>query len=87
MSISSVPWTRSLGLSAIKAIPPGNQEENIPLILFVKRRPSEKGLSWRERTIGIKVAKRVGGGDAFGLGDVEGGAGGEATQRAEEPET
>jgi hypothetical protein len=28
---------RSLGLSPIKALPPANQEENIPLILFVKR--------------------------------------------------
>src|ERR1700746_1282767 len=36
MSISRVPWTRSLGLSAIKALPPVNQEENTPLILFVK---------------------------------------------------
>src|SRR6266581_5414503 len=36
MSISSVPWTRSLGLSAIKVFPPGKQEENTPLILFVK---------------------------------------------------
>src|SRR5437879_935065 len=38
MSISSVPWTRSLGLSAIKTVPLDNQEENTPLILFVKRR-------------------------------------------------
>src|SRR5580693_1524458 len=36
MSISSVPWTRSLGLSAIKVLPLGKQEENTPLILFVK---------------------------------------------------
>src|SRR6267143_6388389 len=38
MSISSVPWTRSLGLSAIKVLPLGKQEENTPLILFVKGR-------------------------------------------------
>src|SRR6267143_4257952 len=43
MSISKVPWTRSLGLSPIKALPPGNQEENTPpLILFVKRRSGNK---------------------------------------------
>jgi hypothetical protein len=38
MSMSSVPWTRSLGLSAIKILPPDKQEENTPLIPFVKRR-------------------------------------------------
>src|SRR5436305_11330195 len=38
MSISSVPWTRSLGLSGIKPSPLGYQEEHTPLLLVVKRR-------------------------------------------------
>src|SRR5689334_22118037 len=38
MSISSVPWTRSLGLSDIKILPPGYQEEHTLLLLVVKRR-------------------------------------------------
>src|SRR5881396_3072536 len=37
MSISSVPWTRSLGLSAIKTLPLGYQEEHTLLPLVVKR--------------------------------------------------
>src|SRR5437879_3560143 len=38
MSISSVPWTRSLGLSGIKMLPSGYQEEHTLLLLVVKRR-------------------------------------------------
>src|ERR1700674_2569760 len=38
MSISSVPWTRSLGLSGINPLPLGYQEEYTPLLLVVKRR-------------------------------------------------
>jgi hypothetical protein len=38
MSMSRVPWTRSVGLSAIKVLPSGKQEENTPLILFAKGR-------------------------------------------------
>jgi hypothetical protein len=62
MSISKVPWTRSLGLSPIKALPPGNQEENTPpLILFVKRRSGNKigpllpkrGTLLGRRTVGV----------------------------------
>src|SRR5438552_9864720 len=37
MSISSVPWTRSLGLSAIKTLPLDYQEEHTLLPLVVKR--------------------------------------------------
>src|SRR5260221_6559139 len=37
MSISSVPWTRSLGLSGINLIPLGYQEDNTLLLLVVKR--------------------------------------------------
>src|SRR5882762_1626920 len=36
MSMSSVPWTSSLGLSAIKTLPPGYQEEHTTLLLIVK---------------------------------------------------
>src|SRR6266480_1249762 len=38
MSISSVPWTRSLGLSGINLLPLGYQEEHTPFLLVVKRR-------------------------------------------------
>src|SRR6266403_651787 len=38
MSISSVPWTRSLGLSGINLLPLGYQEEHTPLLLVVKRK-------------------------------------------------
>src|SRR5204863_5254402 len=38
MSISSVPWTRSLGLSGINLIPLGYQEEHTLLLLVVNRR-------------------------------------------------
>src|SRR5712692_733267 len=38
MSISRVPWTRSLGLSGINLLPLGYQGEHTPLILVVKRR-------------------------------------------------
>src|ERR1041385_677514 len=38
MSISRVPWTRSLGFSGIKSLdPPGYQEEHMLLLLIVKR--------------------------------------------------
>jgi hypothetical protein len=37
MSMSSVPCTRSLGLSAMKTLPPEKQRENTPFILIVKR--------------------------------------------------
>src|SRR5438067_13381553 len=36
MSISSVPWTRSLGLSAIKTLTLGYKEEHTLLLLVVK---------------------------------------------------
>src|SRR5947208_16871012 len=39
MSISSVPWTRSLGLSGINLIPLGYQEEHTLLLLVVKEKP------------------------------------------------
>src|SRR6267143_2317355 len=42
MSISSVPWTRSLGLSGINLLPLGYQEEHTPLLLVVKRRRPPK---------------------------------------------
>src|SRR5258706_13625524 len=54
MSISSVPWTRSLGLSGINLIPLGYQEEHTPLLLVVKRRIPPKFMrkrpenSWRQ---------------------------------------
>src|ERR1700751_3109438 len=40
MSISSVPWTRSLGLSAIKTLPLGYQEEHtlLPLVVLFAAR-------------------------------------------------
>src|SRR5882672_1728 len=38
MSISSVPWTRSLGLSGMNLIPLGYQEEHTLLLLVVKRK-------------------------------------------------
>src|SRR5260370_39970115 len=38
MSMSSVPWTRSLGLSGIEIVPPGHQEEHTLLLLVVKRK-------------------------------------------------
>jgi len=41
MSISSVPWTRSLGLSGINLLPLGYQEEHTLLLLVVKRRRPE----------------------------------------------
>src|SRR6266576_2974563 len=41
MSISSVPWTRSLGLSDIYLLPLGYQEEHTLLLLVVKRRRPE----------------------------------------------
>src|SRR6267154_520870 len=45
MSISSVPWTRSLGLlSGINLLPLGYQEEYTPLLLVVKRRRPQN--SW-----------------------------------------
>src|SRR5437016_3815273 len=44
MSISSVPWTRSLGLSGIKLLPPGYQEEHTLFLLVVKRRRPQN--SW-----------------------------------------
>src|SRR5436305_11161390 len=55
MSISSVPWTRSLGLSGINLLPLGYQEEHTPLLLVVKRRRSSRQASsqgvWRKRRI------------------------------------
>src|SRR5881394_3821808 len=44
MSISSVPWTRSLGLSGINLLPLGYQEEYTLLLLVVKRRRPQN--SW-----------------------------------------
>jgi hypothetical protein len=44
MSISSVPWKRSLGFSGINPSSPGYQEEHTLLLLVVKRR------AWREFT-------------------------------------
>src|SRR2546429_5259644 len=38
MSMSRVPWTRSLGLSAIDAFPLRTRRENTLLLLIVKRR-------------------------------------------------
>src|SRR6266853_4252345 len=46
MSISSVPWTRSLGLSGINLLSLGYQEEHTLLLLVVKRRRPEN--SWRQ---------------------------------------
>src|SRR5258708_7750871 len=45
MSISSVPWTRSLGLSGINLLPPGYQEEHTLLLLVVKRRSELRTLA------------------------------------------
>src|SRR6201987_1959797 len=44
MSISSVPWTRSLGLSAIKTLPLGYQEEHtlLPLVVLFAARMLRK---------------------------------------------
>src|SRR6266436_9209305 len=49
MSISSVPWTRSLGLSAIKTLPLGYQEEHTLLPMVVKRSDTVAAISelWR----------------------------------------
>src|SRR6266436_7260407 len=46
MSISSVPWTRSLGLSGISLLPLGSQEEHTLLLLVVKRRRAQNSWSW-----------------------------------------
>src|SRR5205809_4129594 len=43
ISISSVPWTRSLGLSGINLLPLGYQEEHTLLLLVVKRRVTKRG--------------------------------------------
>src|SRR5205807_5042382 len=72
MSISSVPWTRSLGLSDINLIPLGYQEEHTPLLLVVKRRRPQDSLrkrpenSWRRansqgiwRKFGAKTESNV----------------------------
>src|ERR1700747_231928 len=54
MSISSVPWTRSLGLSGINLLPLGYQEEDTLLLLVVNRRSPPKFVrkrpenSWRQ---------------------------------------
>src|SRR2546430_1022979 len=45
MSMSSVPWTRSLGLSGINHLPLGYQEEHTLLLMVVKRRRHN---SWRQ---------------------------------------
>src|SRR5881275_252249 len=49
MSISSVPWPRSLGLSGINLLPLGYQEEDTLLPLVVKRRNTWAGncQAWR----------------------------------------
>src|SRR5882762_6038618 len=49
MSISSVPWTRSLGLSGINLLPLGYQEENTLLLPVVKRRVM-RGLDFRSQS-------------------------------------
>src|SRR5260221_7712396 len=49
MSISSVPWTRSLGLSGINLLPLGYQEENTLLLLVVKIRVM-RGLDFRSQS-------------------------------------
>src|SRR6266550_991628 len=46
MSMSSVPWTRSLGLSGINLVPLGYQEEHTLFLLVVKRKRPED--SWRQ---------------------------------------
>src|SRR5262250_2284405 len=45
MSISRVPWTRSLGLSAINVLPLGGQEEHTPTLLLVVKRRLDARLS------------------------------------------
>src|SRR6266404_941317 len=45
MSISSVPWTRSLGLSGISLPPLGSQEEHTLLLLVVKRRRPQNSIN------------------------------------------
>src|SRR5215469_8893830 len=45
MSISRVPWTRSLGLSAINVLPLGCQEEHTPALLLVVKGRLGTGLS------------------------------------------
>src|SRR6266480_3957781 len=72
MSISSVPWTRSLGLSGINLLPLGYQEEDTLLPLVVKRRRPQKFMrkrpenSWRQansqviwRKFGAKTESHV----------------------------
>src|SRR5215475_9906889 len=56
MSISRVPWTRSVGLSAINVLPLGCQEEHTPLLLLVVKSRLGTGLS------GETSAKLAGGG-------------------------
>src|SRR6267378_1071249 len=50
MSISSVPWTRSLGLSGINLIPLGYQEEHTLLLLVVMRKRPEKIMAAGEQS-------------------------------------
>src|SRR5215469_3919398 len=45
MSISRVPWTRSLGLSAINVLPLGYQEEHTPSLLLVVKGRLGTGLA------------------------------------------
>src|SRR5262245_34621919 len=58
MSMSSVPWIRSLGFSGIPTVPPlGCQEEDTLLLLDVKRRrlnfirQRRSPLRWKEYTV------------------------------------
>src|SRR5205823_2068066 len=71
MSISSVPWTRSLGLSGINLLPLGYQEEDTLLPLVVKRRNTwqatarlgavSSSYSYRSATMGsTRAARRAG---------------------------
>src|SRR5579862_6938379 len=49
MSMSSVPWIRSLvfsGIPTVPPLPPGRREENTPLLLDVKRR--KLNFIWQE---------------------------------------
>src|SRR5215472_5223599 len=49
MSISRVPWTRSLGLSAINVLPLGCQEEHTPALLLVVKGRLGYGIVSRNR--------------------------------------
>src|SRR5712691_6355849 len=55
MSISSVPWTRSLGLSAIDAFLLRAKRKNTPLILIVTRKAKTRlGIAKRGRFSGLR---------------------------------